>query len=86
VSEREDDNETTEMENLSASANVKDSKKKKKNKKKRRTGPRQKVSSEDVDGENDDEIDRTVVNLINLFLLSSFPFSPSFTLDIFRNL
>lgn len=67
VSEREDDNETTEMENLSASAHVKDSKKKKKNKKKRRTGPRQKVSSEDVDGDNEDEIDRTVKLVDRMF-------------------
>lgn len=65
VSEREDDNETTEMENLSASA--KDNKKKRKNKKKRRTGPRQKVSSEDVDGDNDDEITRTVKLVDRMF-------------------
>ncbi|CRL02217.1 CLUMA_CG015398, isoform A [Clunio marinus] len=71
VSEREDDNETTEMENLSASANTKDIKKKRKNKKKRRSGPRQKVSSEDVDGENDDEITRTVKLVDRMFGTSS---------------
>lgn len=64
VSEREDDNETTEMENLSASNNVK-SQKKRKNKKKRRTGPKQRVSSEDVDGE--DEITRTVKLVDKMF-------------------
>lgn len=68
VSEREDDNETTEMENLSASINAKDIKKKRKNKKKRRTGPRQKVSSEDVDGDADeDEITRTVKLVDKMF-------------------
>lgn len=67
VSEREDDNETTEMENLSASANAKENKKKRKNKKKRRTGTRNKVSSEDVDGDNDDEITRTVKLVDRMF-------------------
>lgn len=67
MSEREDDNETTEMENLSASMNPRDIKKKRKNKKKRRTGPRQKVSSEDVDGDNDDEITRTVKLVDRMF-------------------
>lgn len=67
MSEREDDNETTEMENLSASANAKENKKKRKNKKKRRTGPRNKVSSEDVDGDNDDEITRTVKLVDRMF-------------------
>lgn len=75
VSEREDDNETTEMENLSASANMKD-KKKRKNKKKRRTGPRQKVSSEDVDGDNDDEITRTVKMVDRMFGTSSSHAAP----------
>lgn len=55
------------MENLSASANIKDNKKKRKNKKKRRTGPRQKVSSEDVDGDNEDEITRTVKLVDKMF-------------------
>lgn len=64
VSEREDDNETTEMENLSASNNVKNQKKKK-NKKKRRTGAKQRVSSEDIDGE--DEITRTVKLVDKMF-------------------
>lgn len=59
------------MENLSASANAKDIKKKRKNKKKRRTGPRQKVSSEDVDGDNDDEITRTVKLVDRMFGTSS---------------
>lgn len=76
VSEREDDNETTEMENLSASANAKDIKKKRKNKKKRRTGPRQKVSSEDVDGDNDDEITRTVKLVDRMFGTSSSHVAP----------
>lgn len=71
MSEREDDNETTEMENLSSSINTKDIKKKRKNKKKRRTGPRQKVSSEDVDGDNDDEITRTVKLVDKMFGTSS---------------
>lgn len=73
VSEREDDNETTEMENLSSSINTKDIKKKRKNKKKRRTGPRQKVSSEDVDGDNEDldEITRTVKLVDKMFGTSS---------------
>jgi hypothetical protein len=71
VSEREDDNETTEMENLSASANAKENKKKRKNKKKRRTGPKNKVSSEDVDGDNDDEITRTVKLVDRMFGTSS---------------
>lgn len=74
MSEREDDNETTEMENLSASANVKDNKKKRKNKKKRRTGPRQKVSSEDVD--NEDEITRTVKLVDRMFGTSSSHHTP----------
>lgn len=64
MSEREDDNETTEMENLSASNNVK-SQKKRKNKKKRRTGAKQRVSSEDIDGE--DEITRTVKLVDKMF-------------------
>lgn len=64
MSEREDDNETTEMENLSASNNNK-SQKKKKNKKKRRTGTKQRVSSEDIDGE--DEITRTVKLVDKMF-------------------
>lgn len=62
ASEREDDNETTEMENLSV-CQQKDMKKKKKNKKRRKTGPKQKISSEDLDQENDDiedEITKTV--------------------------
>lgn len=68
MSEREDDNETTEMENLPPSSNAKDIKKKRKNKKKRRTGPKQKVSSEDVDGDNDvDEITRTVKLVDRMF-------------------
>lgn len=73
VSEREDDNETTEMENLSSSLNVKDIKKKRKNKKKRRSGPRQKVSSEDVDGDGEDldEITRTVKLVDKMFGTSS---------------
>lgn len=71
VSEREDDNETTEMENLSASVNLKDAKKKRKNKKKRRTGAKQKVSSEDIDGDNDDEITRTVKLVDRMFGTSS---------------
>lgn len=72
MSEREDDNETTEMENLSSSMNTKDIKKKRKNKKKRRAGgPRQKVSSEDVDGDNDDEITRTVKLVDKMFGTSS---------------
>lgn len=74
MSEREDDNETTEMENLSSSMNVKDPKKKRKNKKKRRAGgPRQKVSSEDVDGDNEDEITRTVKLVDQMFGTSSQP-------------
>lgn len=64
VSEREDDNETTEIENLSASNNIKNQKKKK-NKKKRRTGVKQRVSSEDIDGE--DEITRTVKLVDKMF-------------------
>lgn len=64
MSEREDDNETTEMENLSASNNVKNQKKRK-NKKKRRTGAKQRVSSEDIDGE--DEITRTVKLVDKMF-------------------
>lgn len=63
VSEREDDNETTEMDNLSSS-NVKNQKKRK-NKKKRRTGAKQRVSSEDIDGE--DEITRTVKLVDKMF-------------------
>lgn len=59
------------MENLSASINTKDVKKKRKNKKKRRTGARQKVSSEDVDGDNDDEITRTVKLVDKMFGSSS---------------
>lgn len=61
ASEREDDNETTEMENLSV-CQQKDLKKKKKNKKRRKIGPKPKMSS-DLDQENDeieDEITRTV--------------------------
>lgn len=61
------------MENLSSSMNVKDPKKKRKNKKKRRTGPRQKVSSEDVDGDNEDEITRTVKLVDRMFGTSSQP-------------
>lgn len=51
--------------------NSKDIKKKRKNKKKRRTGPKQKVSSEDVDGDNDDEITRTVKLVDKMFGTSS---------------
>lgn len=65
ASEREDDNETTEMENLSIKSQPKDMRKKKKNKKKRKIGGggKSKISSEDQDQENDeieDEITRTV--------------------------
>lgn len=61
------------MENLSSSLNTKDIKKKRKNKKKRRTGPRQKVSSEDVDGDGEelDEITRTVKLVDKMFGTSS---------------
>jgi hypothetical protein len=61
ASEREDDNETTEMENLSI-CQQKDLKKKKKNKKRRKTGGKSSkiFSSEDQDNEEDDEITRTV--------------------------
>jgi len=68
MSEREDNNETTEMENLSESKNLK---KKRKNKKKRRTGARNKISSEDVDGEGNDEITRTVKLVDKMFGTSS---------------
>ena len=59
------------MENLSSSLNTKDIKKKRKNKKKRRSGPKQKVSSEDVDGEDIDEITRTVKLVDKMFGTSS---------------
>jgi hypothetical protein len=60
ASEREDDNETTEMENLSISQQ-KELKKKKKNKKKRKTGGKStKIFSSDLDNEDEDEIARTV--------------------------
>jgi hypothetical protein len=60
------------MESISVSANPKDIKKKRKNKKKRRVGgPRQKVSSEDVDGDNEDEITRTVKLVDRMFGTSS---------------
>lgn len=58
------------MENVSVTINAKDIKKKRKNKKKRKTGVRQKVSSEDVDGD-DDEITRTVKLVDKMFGTSS---------------
>lgn len=61
ASEREDENETTEMENLSA-CQQRDLKKKRKNKKKKKSGPKAKFSSDLDNDENDveDEITRTV--------------------------
>lgn len=61
ASEREDDNETTEMENLSV-CQQKELKKKRKNKKKKKSGPKSKFSSDLDNEENDleDEIARTV--------------------------
>lgn len=75
ASEREDDNETTEMENLSVSQH-KDKQKKKKNKKRRKTGPRSKMSSEDqendIEDEREDEITRTVRLVDKMFGTSTF--------------
>ncbi|KAG5681607.1 hypothetical protein PVAND_011023 [Polypedilum vanderplanki] len=70
LSEREDDNETTEMENLSI-CQQKDSKKKRKNKKKKR-GPKQKISSEDHEND-EDEITRTVRLVDKMFGTTSSP-------------
>ncbi|CAG9805699.1 unnamed protein product [Chironomus riparius] len=68
LSEREDDNETTEMENLSISHQKDACKKKRKNKKKKRTGHKQKMSSEDQENdEHEDEITRTVRMVDKMF-------------------